>query len=109
MQQAQQIDFKLTAVVRKRRKWYLATCPVLDLASQGPTAEKAMANLKDAVLGFVADCFERGVLDEVLKNAGFGPPESGLEISRTRRRVKGTRYINVPFYLLRGQQSHREA
>jgi hypothetical protein len=107
MPENQQIDFKLAVAVKKRRKWYLAVCPILDLAAQGPTPEMAVASLRHAVRGFVADCFERGVLDEVMKNAGFGPPRSGVRTIPERR---GTRFVSVPLPLLhRGRRSLQEA
>jgi predicted RNase H-like HicB family nuclease len=107
MPETQQIDFKLAVFVKKRRAWYLAVCPILDLAAQGSSPEKAITSLKNAIRGFVADCFERGVLDEVMKNAGFGPPESGLATMRERR---GTRFVTVPLHLLRrGQRSSQAA
>jgi hypothetical protein len=50
MPETQQIDFKLALAVKKRRKWYLAVCPILDLAAQGPTPERAVASLWHAVV-----------------------------------------------------------
>ena len=38
-----------TAVLQKEGDWYVALCPELDVASQGPTVEQAIANLKEAV------------------------------------------------------------
>jgi len=109
MQQAAQIDFKFPMVVKRRPKWYLATCPALDLSSQGPTGEKALANLNEAVQAFVADCFERGTLDHVLRNAGFSPAKSGLR-ARRRQPTKRAKLLTVPLYLLpRGKHSSKKA
>ena len=36
------LPFKLT----KRKKWILASCPILDIHSQGTTEKKAIHNLK---------------------------------------------------------------
>lgn len=38
-----------TALLRKEGDGYVAICPELDVASQGPTVEQAIANLKEAV------------------------------------------------------------
>ena len=38
-----------TAVIKKGEKQYVALCPELDVVSQGPTVEEALANLKEAV------------------------------------------------------------
>ncbi len=40
---------KLTAVITREEKWYVAHCLELGVVSQGKTIEKAMANLKEAV------------------------------------------------------------
>ena len=43
-----QLPFKIT----KRRKWYVASCPVLDVHSQGDTSESAKENLIEALTAF---------------------------------------------------------
>ena len=83
--------------MKKRRKWYLAVCQSLDVASQGPTKEKALDNLRDAIRGFLADCFERGTLDEVLQQAGFVSARKPLERSGY---PNGTHWLTVPIALL---------
>lgn len=40
---------KLTAVIEKEGKWYVATCPELGVASQGRTSEEAETMLQEAV------------------------------------------------------------
>ena len=40
---------KLTAVIVKEGKWYVATCPELGVASQGQTNEEAELMLQEAV------------------------------------------------------------
>ena len=40
---------KLTAVIEKEGKWYVATCPELGVASQGRTNEEAELMLQEAV------------------------------------------------------------
>ena len=39
---------KLTAIIKKGEKQYVALCPELDVASQGKTIEEAVSNLKEA-------------------------------------------------------------
>ena len=41
------MDF--TAIIKKGDKQFVALCPELDVVSQGPTIEKAIENLKEAV------------------------------------------------------------
>jgi predicted RNase H-like HicB family nuclease len=38
-----------TAILEREGDLYVALCPELDVASQGPTLEEATANLKEAV------------------------------------------------------------
>jgi len=40
---------KLTAVIEKEGKWYVATCPELGVASQGRSLEEAEAMIQEAV------------------------------------------------------------
>ena len=40
---------KLTAVIEKEGKWYVATCPELGVASQGRTNEEAESMLREAI------------------------------------------------------------
>lgn len=40
---------KLTAVIEKEGKWFVATCPELGVASQGRTTQEAEAMLQEAV------------------------------------------------------------
>lgn len=40
---------RLTAVIRKEGKWYVALCVELGVVSQGRSIEEAKANLKEAV------------------------------------------------------------
>lgn len=37
------------AIIKKGEKQFVALCPELDVVSQGPTIEKALENLKEAV------------------------------------------------------------
>jgi len=90
-------EFRLPYSVKKRQKWYLAVCQSLDVASQGPTKEKALDNLRDAIRGFLADCFERGTLDEVLQQAGFVSARKPLE---RVHHPTGAHWLTVPIALL---------
>lgn len=40
---------RLTAVIEKEGKWYVATCPELGVASQGRTNDEAESMLQEAV------------------------------------------------------------
>lgn len=40
---------KLTAIVKKGERQYVALCPELDVVSQGKNIEEAIQNLKEAI------------------------------------------------------------
>ena len=96
-----EFNVKLPFTITKRAKWFLATCPILDVHSQGETEEKAKKNLVEATSLFLISCIERGTLDEVLKKCGFTPihPISGP--IKTIPAMGNENYINVPIpYLI---------
>jgi predicted RNase H-like HicB family nuclease len=41
--------YKLSAIIEQEEGLYVALCPELDIASQGESLEKALANLKEAL------------------------------------------------------------
>lgn len=41
--------FQFTAVIEREDDWFVATCPEVDVVSQGKTIEDARANLLEAV------------------------------------------------------------
>ncbi len=46
---------ELSAVVRREGRLYVALCPEFDVASQGRSVEKALANLKEALELYLED------------------------------------------------------
>jgi len=52
---------RLTAIIEREEKGYVALCPELDIASQGDTVETARASLQEAIELF----FEAASADEV--------------------------------------------
>jgi predicted RNase H-like HicB family nuclease len=53
-------------VIEREDDWYVATCPELDIVSQGETVESARSNLLEAVKGF----FEAASPSEVKRRTG---------------------------------------
>lgn len=47
--------------------------PLLDMSTQGRTLAEAIKNLVEAPQLFIVSCFERGTLDQALKELGFVP------------------------------------
>ena len=103
------IEFSATLPVKitKRKKWFLASCPILDVHSQGETEKKARDNLRDALSLFFISCFERGTLDTVLKDCGFEPAYP-LPIHKKRPRISRKDYIDVPIRFLVNQTRQAE-
>jgi predicted RNase H-like HicB family nuclease len=65
------IEFKLPMRIQKKGKWFISSCPALDVFSQGPTKAEAEQNLADALYSFLDACYEDGTMDKVLHEAGF--------------------------------------
>lgn len=88
------MEFKLPARVRKKGKWFISSCDLLDVHSQGHTREHAESNLKDALATFLTSCYERGTLDAVLREAGLvaatGRP------GKPRAAIRGVTEVRVP-------------
>jgi len=93
------MTFELPAKITKKKKWYVANCPALNVASQGDTPEEAKAHLEEAVLVFLESCLERGVLEEVLRDCGFGLSLAG-EVVDSVVSAPAEEKINVLLYLL---------
>ena len=84
--------FKLPYAVHREGGYYLASCPPLDVLSQGETEQEALDNLEEALGLFLEGCYENGTLEAVLKESGFrevasGPPMVGMPL------------LEVPIYL----------
>ncbi len=50
---------------------WIASCPLLDVASHGANREEAQAMLGEALGAFLFTCYDIGTLDEVLRDCGF--------------------------------------
>jgi predicted RNase H-like HicB family nuclease len=61
---------QLTAVIEREGDGYVATCPELDIVSQGRTVEEARLNLVEAVEGF----FEAASQAEVRRRLTINVP-----------------------------------
>jgi len=76
----------------------VALCPPLDVMSQGATEHEARENLAEAVQLFIESCFERGTLDQVLK-------ECGGKIERHAPTKTDWLEVNVPLSLVTQQNA----
>ena len=63
---------QLTAVIEREGDGYVATCPEVDVVSQGDTVEEARHNLLEAVEGF----FEAASPSELRRRLKIDQPDS---------------------------------
>ena len=98
---------KLPIKIDKERKWYTASCPILDIYSQGETEAKAKKNLKEALSLFFISCFERGTLDAVLKQSGFKAVQQIIQPKKSTN-IDKENYINIPIPFLVNQSQQLE-
>ena len=96
------MEFKLPAQVRKKGKWFISSCNLLDVHSQGQTREQAERNLKDALATFLVSCYERGTLDVVLRDAGFVPSIGRRQRLRSPNSRRKEVTVPLPFSIERG-------
>jgi predicted RNase H-like HicB family nuclease len=64
----------LSAVLNPEDDGYVSLCPELDIASQGDTIEEALANLKEALEGFL----ETASAEEVRTRRWLTPPPASV-------------------------------
>ena len=107
MQVEIQFNANLPLKIRKKEKWFVAECPILDIVSQGDTPEKARESLGEALSLFFTSCFERGVLDDVLKDCGFKALHGPAKTANTL--LTPENYISVPIPFLVDNKSECRA
>ena len=61
----------LSAVLNPEKDGYVSLCPELDIASQGNSIEEALANLKEALEGFLETADAEEVHERLKKPALF--------------------------------------
>jgi len=72
-------QFKLPALVKEDKGYFVSWCPPIDVFSQGKTKKEALKNLVEALTLFFTSCFERGTLEKVFSDAGFKPIEGAFK------------------------------
>jgi len=65
-----EMSFRLPYVLTAKRRWILASCPVLDVHSQGGSEAAATENLREALYLFLEGCIKMGTLEHVLRESG---------------------------------------
>lgn len=51
----QLIQFPFPIFITKEGKWFVAECPILDIATQGKTEKEVKENMKDLIKEYVTD------------------------------------------------------
>ena len=98
-----QLLFTLPYRVKPDDGWYVASCTDLDVHSQGKTAKQAVANLREALDLFLISALERGVLEQVLKEAGFVAQRAASAPAKGAQK-----YLRIPLHLT-GGRAHAQA
>ena len=93
-------NVQLPYTVRRNGVAHVAWCPALDVYSQGPSHKKAVLNLADALRLFLMSCYERGTLDQVLRESGFRPEPPARRTSKKKAVSKGFDTLMVPLPFL---------
>lgn len=86
------LNFRLPYTIKKKGKYFISHCPLIDVYSQGETEKKAVANLTEAISLFLISCLERETLIQVMADCG-----AQVEKRTVRKMPEGKKYINVPF------------
>lgn len=114
------LKFRLTAHYRRddETRAYVMYCPTLDIYTAAPTRSECKATMRSAAILFIRTCYNRGMLDQVLRQRGLqrsasSAPHSPLKgdyIAITERPEEFKSFpFEVPIELLAAQQSGGEA
>lgn len=91
---------KLPIQITKKPKWFVASCPALDVSSQGETKEIAKKNIAESLTIFLRSCVERGTLDAVLKQCGFKSVVTEEQDLESFSLPPDQEYVDIPLHLL---------
>ncbi|OGW48254.1 MAG: hypothetical protein A2Y66_02745 [Nitrospirae bacterium RBG_13_41_22] len=96
------LQYKLPVSIKKKGRWYIASCPILDVCTQGETEKKAKSNLVEALRLFLISCIERGTLDAVIRECRF------KVIKKVSKLPADDKYVSVAIHLQAKYGSHKE-
>jgi len=97
------LSFRLPYRIKQDQGWYVASCPSLDVHSQGKSQKQAKDNLREALTLFLNSCIERGTLDQVLKDSKIA--RAGRAPSRATRQ---RHILDIPVHMIAGR-GHAQA
>ena len=93
MREQVKFDMRVPALVKQEGELFVAHCAALDVTSQGPSEQKALSNLVEALQLFIETCYEMGTIDQVLKEHGFHPGDVDENVDESG-------WLNVPLSLV---------
>jgi predicted RNase H-like HicB family nuclease len=96
MRRKVQVSFTVPVSINQKDSWWIATCPIFDVVTQGQTLEEAKVNIQDALVFFLQSCIKRGTIFEVLRDAGFDQDLSSSATLTEAQPEEGTVQIDVP-------------
>jgi len=103
------VKFTLTVhiEVKQKGKWFYSSSPVFDVHSQGPSKKEALDNVAEALQLFVESCYERGTLEQAMKEIGLVPAR---KTNKTQRHAATSLLsIDFPFDLLAAKHAQAQA
>lgn len=104
MDQEVTMEVRLPVKIERKENYFVSSCSILDVVSQGETFEESKHNIIEALNAFFIGCIELGTLDAVLKQSGFKPaPDSYIPTKPSSEEE----YVSVPIHLL-AEQSESE-
>ena len=93
------MNIEFTSQVFKEGRMFVAHSPELDVSSCATTADKALANLQEAVRLFLEEAERKGSLKQILKEAGFSQRQHTL----VGPKLIHTKRITMPLTLSHAQ------
>ena len=91
------IVFNLQIRIIEGEFGYVSSCAVLDVWSQSNSKKEAEKNIREAISLFIISCFERGTLDQVLKECGFSPSYSAKPVKGPKPNDTQAVKVEIPF------------
>ncbi len=73
-------ELHLSVKLQKRKRWGVASCPELDVWSQGDDEEEARRMIAEAVRIFIEECARMGTLLDVLRAEKLPPVHLGSQL-----------------------------
>jgi len=107
------LSLRLPIELKQERRSWIASCPALDVVTQGQTKEEATTNIEDALVFFFESCVRRDTLFQVLKEAGFELREESDNSLWTDADEEQSVCVELPMPFViaqhsRDQQAHRD-